>query len=434
MGQKYYKFDCYITAKMLGILWDQGKDFTEQERYDAYRICLDRMGKNRIAATMTIQKWFGLGKVTRPNRERLIQLGFALGFTDAEVREMLVKGALEPDLQVNDYREMIFLYGLQNKMGYEECLTMIERFELQLSEQLVLEQHNRTEEIWREYSGSCHLSQEEFLAWMLERAEIFKGYSKTVLDYFKDIKREILVEVKEDAERQLERLLSETGFLRWEEKWHMSKKNRGRNVPKYLHSALGKKTERISEDLAKTIEELLQMTKLSEDSNTELLAELYTNIQQQFRKTNTRRRRSEIRLMDDKYLSDILNVGTQKEKLMKLVIQEIRGHERDAQRESLIREQKRRCRLLDRQDILPLILCVSQKRYLRKYGNEKYDAGRAKKQFEDLANQILVSCRMVTLDEERYELDALLCSCFEEEEMCSLSDALEKYFNQEKAQ
>ena len=434
MRKRYYKFDYYITAKMLGTSWDQSKDFSEQERYDAYRICLDRMGKNRIAATMTIQKWFGLGKVTRPNRERLIQLGFALGFTDTEVREMLVKGALEPDFQVNDYREMIFLYGLQNKMCYEECLTMIGKFEIQLSDQLVLEQHNRTEEIWREYTGSCHLSQEDFLAWMLERAEIFKGYSKTVLDYFKDIKREILFEVKEDAERQLERLLSETGFLRWEEKWHMSKKNRSRNVPKYLHSALVNKTQRISEDLVETIEELLQMTRLSADSNSELLAELYTNIQQQLRKANTRRRRSEIRLMDDKYLSDLLNVGAQKERLMKLVIREIQSHEENDQREALIREQKRRCRLLDRQDILPLILCVAQKRYLRKYSNEKYDAGRAKKQFVDLANQILVSCQMVTLDEERYELDALLCSCFEEEEMCSLSDVLEKYFNQERAQ
>ena len=75
-----------------------------------------------------------------------------------------------------------------------------------------------------------------------------------------------------------------------------------------------------------------------------------------------------------------------------------------------------------------MILCVSQKRYARKLEQEKYDWQEAKKEFVYLANHVLTSCQMVRFDEDKYELDYLLGSCFQRDEMYSLADVLEDYF------
>lgn len=66
--------------------------------------------------------------------------------------------------------------------------------------------------------------------------------------------------------------------------------------------------------MKKTIHELVEISNISTNSNTELLAELYTDLKNRTRQENKRRKQGEIRLMDDKYLSDLLNVSLQKMK------------------------------------------------------------------------------------------------------------------------
>lgn len=39
---------------------------------------------------------------------------------------------------------------------------------------------------------------------------------------------------------------------------------------------------------------------------------------------------------------------------------------------------------------------------------------------------------MAAIDENKYELDGILCGCFQKDEMYSLADALERYFDMEK--
>ncbi|MBO5485931.1 MAG: hypothetical protein J5988_03220 [Eubacterium sp.] len=435
MSQFFLKFDNYITSKMLGLDWESenAKDFSEDQRYQAYRHCLDKMGSNRVASFQTVQKWFGLKGSNRPNRETLIQLAFALGFSEDEATEMLVKGAMEPEFQVNDYREMIFLYGLLHGMSYEECLDLIEEFEVALPESLSLVQHNHTDDLWQAYGKNCELEKEDFLAWMLENAEEFKGYSMTVLNFYRDLKHEIIHEMKIDVSQRLEELLSEIGFCHWEQKRHLSKGNRKKTVAQYLKKCQ-KNGTRVSKEMEKMLKELLQMLHVSEDSNTDFLAEIYADLQQRFQRPNKRRGHNEIRIMDDKYLSELLNIGAQKEKLVQMIMQEVHLSDEQKNDNRDIYEQRRRCRLLERQDILPLILVVAQKRYIRKLEREEYDASEAKKQFTDLANRILVSCHMTRLDEEKYELDALVCSCFASDEMYSFSDVLEKYLVQRGAE
>lgn len=428
MNRTYFRFDSYLIGKMLGKEWEMGAEkLTEEMRQQAYRICLQKMGQQKIASYQTIQRWFGIHGWSRPNREKLFELGFALEFSDYEAREMFVKGAMEPDFQVNDYREMTFLYGFEQSLGYEECLEMIDEFALALPGEFQVVEHNYTADIWESYGANCHLDRDSFLGWMKENAIYFKGYSKTVLGYFMDLKREILEEVKRDAAIRLDELLGETGFLQWERIKHLSRKKRNNTIPQFLKR---KRREGFSEELEKIILELLQMSGISEASNSELLTELYADVQFQYKIPNTRRKCGDLRILDDKYLSDLLNVGVQKERLINLLLREVKEDNKELSH--LIKEQRKRCHLIERQDILPLILCVSQKRYLRK--GKEYCAEDAKKSFINFANRILTSCQMVSVNEERYELDALLCSCFREGEMYMLSDVLEEYLSQRNKQ
>ncbi|MFR2554725.1 MAG: hypothetical protein ACLS86_03810 [Clostridium sp.] len=314
MQKSYNHLDGFLLQKMLGCKKDYNA-FSEEERYQAYRMFLKRTGEKgkRIAATQTIQKWFGIGGQKRPNREGLFKLGFALELSDKEMRELLVYVTCEPDFQVNDYREMIFLYGFYHHLSYTKCLAMVDKFESSLPLEFSLKQQNRTNNIWKEYGKNCELAADDFLQWMLERVEDFKGYSKTVLDYFKTIKEEVIHEIKKDAKDYLETLLAETSFERWEQKWHMNTKNRKKTIPKYLKSIYCNKNDNLSEQMKKTIHELVEISNISTNSNTELLAELYTDLKNRTRQENKRRKQGEIRLMDDKYLSDLLNVSLQKE-------------------------------------------------------------------------------------------------------------------------
>ena len=158
MKKGYYHLDDFLLMKMLGCKKDHNV-FSEEERYQAYRMFLKLTGENgkRIAATQTIQKWFGIGGQKRPNREGLFKLGFALKLSDKEMRELLVYVTCEPDFQVNDYREMIYMYGFYHHLSYVQCLEIIEKFEKSIPYEFSLKQKNCTNNIWKEYGKNCEL-------------------------------------------------------------------------------------------------------------------------------------------------------------------------------------------------------------------------------------------------------------------------------------
>ena len=118
----------------------------------------------------------------------------------------------------------------------------------------------------------------------------------------------------------------------------MNTKNRKKTIPKYLKSIYCNKNDNLSEQMKKTIHELVEISNISTNSNTELLAELYTDLKNRTRQENKRSKQGVIRLMDDKYLSDLLNVSLQKEKLMHLIVTPNLDN-----RDELIKQQKRRC-------------------------------------------------------------------------------------------
>ena len=90
------------------------------------------------------------------------------------------------------------------------------------------------------------------------------------------------------------------------------------------------------------------------------------------------------------------------------------------------KENKRRCLQIQRQDILPLILYVAQHRYLEEIGQDmsSYRQKDALELFRTLADSTLAACNMSRLN-EAYELDAVLCACYQAEEMFGYAELLE---------
>ncbi len=459
----FFEFDAFLIEKMLHIdLLQYEKSDREEYRIKAYRKFVKSTGEASVAALQTIQKWFGIHGKTVPGREQIFEIGFALQLSGEEVSEYLVQGIKEPDFQVNDYREVIFMYALQHQLNYEEALDMIDEFQAKLSWDTKISHHNHTSDLLGNYYVNCHLDKEEFIQWMLQYAEEFKGYSKTVLDYFRLLKKEILTEIKEDAKWQLEFYLGQTNFFAWEQKRHLSEKKRSKTILQYLSSKTAQEEGSVSDSLKTTISELLEMSQISVDSNQQLLMALYTNLNHQYRNFKTNNKKDEekkrvpldMNLMSDKYLSDILNHGINKEKQIRLAIlnsclsQREPNENCDAEilefageygcpkdrrtNEQVLqwikqkqKEQGRRCHLIKRKDILPLLLITAQKRYQRIHRGEEYQSDKAKEFFFELANMTLSSCNMEPLDPNRYEFDAILCLCFASEDGNTLSDVLE---------
>lgn len=465
----FFYFDQFLIEKMLGRNYDV-EEITTQIRNQAYRTCVAAMGEDKVAAVQTMQKWFGIHGRTVPSRETMFHLGFALHLTMEEVREYLIRGLHEPDFQVNDYREVLFMYGYTNQLTYAHVLELIQKFESMLEPELELQQHNHTDDMMEEYQINCHLPENEFLEWMSDSAEDFKGYSKTVLDYFRLYKEEILLGIKEEAEQDLEELLSQTTYAQWEKsRFHKGFRKNGhadkkRNIQKYINVELRRDNGCISEDMEKRFKEVLEMAFLSVESNQELLAELYASLNSKVRnyKTNNLKDTSKkriplnVNLMSDKYISDLLNISIHKERQIHLsVIQNyltrceedtplpswmeerlrIYKYDGDMEDRELLEqwlakklgEQKRRCNVLKRSDLLPLILCVAQHRhFIRENKKENTNIAAAKKEFVELANHTLSACHMELLQPERYELDAVLMMCYQKDDIHYFADVLEE--------
>ena len=88
----------------------------------------------------------------------------------------------------------------------------------------------------------------------------------------------------------------------------------------------------------------------------------------------------------------------------------------------LNKDNKRRCLLLQRDDILPMLLYLAQQRYTREK-EDIYDKEEAKQYFVDMANSALNTCNMPVIN-EAFRLDFLLLQCFSDEEMFSYSEIL----------
>lgn len=438
-----------------------------QLRKRAFLRCYQQLcGKCPISRN-TLRTWFHLGGKGKPKRSQLFAFAFALSLSPEKLQDYFVRGMQEPGIQVNDYREIIYCYGLENRIPYEECQDMIEIFEREVSRDTVIAQNTHTEELWKGYEDNCHLAKEEFLNWMCQNGSYFKGYSKVALNWFIRLKHEILECIRKEAKEQLFRLLEESGFMAWAKENGVAEDAYGKEIPRYLRNISRRKQDfSISDEIKDEITGLNWIVYASRDKNSDLLAELYSSAldyenKEFFLRNRKYRSRKEFDLpesvyfMTDKYVSQLLGVAQQKEKEIRLSMarssllaedsqatcpewirscMEIYGVWKDtaavgetlAVLETALDHQKQRCQLVKRSDLLILLHYVSQKRYQRQLDNTKedYSQKEALAVFTGLAEEVLGECNMTALN-EKYQLDYLFIHSFGEDEMYTLSDVIE---------
>lgn len=436
---QFIQFDRFIIQKM-------GFDLEQDEhvRSDAFHEFRKRTGREPIATMPTMRRWFGIGDFHAPTRENVIKMSFALSLEPEEAGEYLTKGLGEPFFQINDYFEAIFLYGLGHHLTYDDCLKMAAVFEGNMEEDLVFSGTKSTKELLVSFEKHKELGKEEFLLWMSDRADWFKGYSRTTFNYLTRFRNNIMEEIREDAKQRLDGLLRETEYGHWLKR-HPAMRDAKDSIDRFIGG--GKKWRRkyrVSEHMEQCIRELVKLAYDERELNTRMLSEVFSTMEG---------RGGGFRRFTMKYLSDLFHIPDKKEQAIRTAqalrtldalekqdacpdwIQKLgeeytraRGDFSNVEmaRESLIhfqKENKRRVLLISRSDLLPLILHVAQRQYEREHG-EFYNREQAKTHFRDLADATLNACNMEVLNEE-YRLDQALLMCFQEDEMYTYAELLD---------
>lgn len=447
----FQDFSMFLASRM-GINIVTGCESEISQRRQAYREFQKRTGREAIASLPTMKRWFGIGGHSVPDREQVYQMCFAMHLSVEETQEYLYYGLHEPDFQVNDYQEVVLVYGLYHGYTFTECMNLITELENRINPELEPIQTRGTQMLLEEFQEYRDLEWNLFMEWMLRRAVFFKGYSKTSLNYFSKYKKIILDYVRQDARQELDMLLTETDYEHWCRLHPFLPAEPEVKIRKYLSSCSRKGT--LEKDLYKNIRELLNIAFSSLDLNTLLLTEVFGSKDRSDMKKKSEF--SSITTMTQKRLSDLLNIPIQKERyilvrralhsladldnslpcpewISKMAMEYPRNTQTlqtigDAKiwLENYQSENKRRCLQIGRSDLLPLVLYVAQKRYLEsiKYDMGRYDQASALEEFEQLANSTLAACNMVQLS-EKYELDVLLRLCYQKEEIYSYSELLE---------
>lgn len=449
-AKRYQGFDCFLIRKMGYNLPDEEEASVRRE---AYRSFLAKTGHRELVSVPTMKRWFGIGGYAVPGREMLFSICFALGLNVAETEEFLLEGLKEPSFQINDYHEIIYLYGFEHSLSQEECEEMIAEYEEALDPGVSFDQTHSTHELRQQYQTSRRLPRKEFLAWMKENIHYFKGYSKTVLDYFQRYKRLILESVKEEAAKYLENLLEDTEYNSWKRRRFIRKTNL-ESIRRFIYSK-----KKIAPELRTSILELAQAAYSQSDPNSLLIRELFS---MDYDALSVHAGDRRIHRMTEKRMSDLLGTAIQREKQMRavgaaaklekrdpgevcpewirLLIAELKGTGEEEGSmtagqayqwlRSYKKSQKRRCLMIQRGDLLPMIMYMTQEEYLKdiSYDLDRYHAKEVQKRFEEIANATLLSCNMALLNKE-YDLDSLFYLCFQESEMYSLVDVLDEIRN-----
>lgn len=439
LAKDFLTFDKFIQKKM-GVAGN-----AENAPHEAYLEFRRRTDRAEIASRPTMRRWFGIGEFHRPSREHVIHMCFALHLSAGEAQEYLQKGVSEPGFQVNDYQEFIFMYGLNNGCSYEECLVMMEQFEQNFDRQIYFSQESHTKELQFEFAKRKNSTQEDILLWMSDHAEWFKGYSQTTLECLIHFRKVILEAVRKEQEERLRYMLEEIGYYKWLAA-HPSQTESRESIRYYMR--------RIHQHMKENVLELMQVVYQEKDTNSFIVREIFEvdkGKQGDWHRNygNT----GQIRRITNKYLSDLFSIPFQRERA-NWVLGAIRRLQRlpaemacpaeineslqqyfrfppfTTAGEALERllhekkEQKRRCVVIQRSDILPLLLHASQYDYRKKYKDKQYNAQEAKKYFVEFANTVLAVCSMTPIN-PLYELDTALLACFQPEEMYGYPDILE---------
>lgn len=429
------RFDLFM-AGYYGI--DVGE---ENFRRKIYLKFLHQIGTQEVASLPTIRRWFGLTAYKTPTRQQIFRICLALHLNFDESQDFLVYGIGEPGFQVNDYTEWILMYCIQNRLDYKKYDSLLKEYEHNMDKEEVYNPKDNTDWLWQQFEKIKFLSEQDFLLWMWEHVSVFKGYSKTTWDYFMKYRTVILENIRWECSERLEELLAETQYGAWK-KHQIRKGKEEKNIKRYLDRDRKRKKPQITYNLRMSILELTHMVYSDYGADSRLILEVYDDPDNQ-KKSDLFPR------ITAKHLSDLLHIPLRSEivsnvqraivRLQKLpqdkecpadICEMIEKYSKgrvsidnvsEAQQwlVEYEKEGKRRGRMIQRTDLLPLIFCVVWQKYLRT--DQKYHKEEAKKQFVTMANATLLACHMAPLN-DKYLYDAMLLSCFADNHMYSYSD------------
>lgn len=449
----FMEFDSFFIKRM-GI--SDIQNISEGARREAYETFCRRIGEPLPASVPTVKKWFGIGGKTVPSREIIYEICIRLNEPVAEAEKYLTQGLREPSFQINDYQETIYLYGLENRLLFQECEEMIETYEREMSEDVIFSHTHSTHELMEQFQLKKNVPRGDFLNWMLGNASYFKGYSKTALDYLVKYRSLILNQIRADSEICLNALLNETGYRSWK-RMRFRRETEEESIRRYIYIS-----RKIPEELRKNILELVQIVYARKEINAVVIREIFSSgVNNSLRQKLSK---SMIFQMTEKRMSDLFGVAVQKERQIRItqaitilkvmpekefcpewvldwmkeqlhVKRKIRVREALQILTKYQKEQKRRSLLIQRSDLLPMVLYVVQHHYMEEieYQFDLYKQEDALQEFQKVANSILAACNMALLDDS-YALDAMLFTCFQKEVMYSYAeivDVIEETFRKE---
>ncbi|MBE5937017.1 MAG: hypothetical protein E7265_03195 [Lachnospiraceae bacterium] len=442
----FLEFDTFIINKMgFGNINEPVSDINRKLAYIEFR---ERTDMLELASVPTMKKWFGIGGIATPRRENIFEMAFALKLSAEEAEEYLLKGIKHAGFQINDYQEAIFLYGLYNNLSYEYCLQMIQSYQLSLENQQIYLKTFTTKQLKKQFMNNHSLSPDRFLQWMLDRAEHFKGYSVTAMNYLEQYKKTIIHYIRQDASKVLDLLLSEAGYGIWKKKHFLLK-----GTDKQLISKFIKSKSDIPSDLVNSIAELSKMVHSELEPNTMIISAIYSKVNTS---NSENANHTNIHTVTNKYLSDLYNYPLMQQRAIRTskaiaeleilddnsecpewIIELINYYSKGKtviknKNEALMwlnndySDHRRRRILAKRDDLLPMILFVAQRNYLLTIDEDMslYNKEDALEQFNKMANSSLAACNMDLLS-NNYELDVALTACYQEDDMYTYQDVLD---------
>lgn len=298
---KFMRFDIFIISKVLKKDY-MTKKISGETRAEAYHLFCKITGDRRFAAVPTVKRWFGINGYTLPRRENIFEIAYVLKMSENGLREWLMEGLGDPDVQFNDYHEVIWLYGLVNGMTWEDAEKNIETYEKRLKFEIKLEKTHSTNYLMEQFDARKRSDEKEFMEWMYMNTSSFKGYSLTTLEYV-NIYKDIITEyVCNESMVSLKKFLAETDFYSWTKKKNADENER--IVQKYLYYIKRKRDKNVSEGMMENIREANRIAHMSPDSRQKMLADIFS----------TSKSNNEFGNLTRKRLSDILNLPIQLEK------------------------------------------------------------------------------------------------------------------------
>ena len=446
-------------------------DTKDEIRHTAYLNFYKQIKSFKVASRQTIQRWFGIGGFAVPSRRQLLSCALFLHISLEETQDYLLHYLSQWDLQVNDYEEMICMYCLENQLGYDSFEFMVHFFETHTDQELRPLQTAQTDLLKKTYKKKKSLPQQEFLLWMCQSAELFKGYSMTVYSYYIHLLNEAFQYYQKECLGELQMLLTRTDYEDWKTSnanslSHMNTEKE--RIRRYLKNMQRRKSPSASPEDLKEIQNLYVIAYAPKARISDLLNQIYHNNKKDSATWNHEMFAQlsdflgeEMQWENSKYISELLSMSVQKERQMLYqraraalelsdpekpcpgwICRLLNGNYPDQKSLSVkdarktitkeLKKQKTRVRNIQRSDLLLLIQYI----YSVKYDSETqqnltgYRKEDAIDGFVTLSNTILTTCGMRGINPS-YRLDQLLLSCITDEEIILLGNLLDTSFDEE---